>query len=1126
MYYAFIPANAKYVMINYYTNFGFFIYVDDIEIGEIPNYDASITNIPLPLANSHNLTNNEMVTATVTNYGALPITNFSLDLIVDGTLVINSAPFTSATPIGTFESADFQIGPVNLSVFGQHTIEVKINLSGDAELSNDNFIKTIDNQNCIITTFPWSYGFDSSTLDQCWTLYNADGDATNWALVDFPHSGTGALFHDYEDWGNQDGWIITPKMALSSTNNYKLSFWSYNIYSSDYGKNSVLVSTTGNTANLNDWTEIWTVSSVPERTWELVEVQIPATYAGQSIYIAFRYEGANSHIWLIDEVGVSVVHNNDASITDIPYPSVNSQNLTNSEMLTITVKNNGILPITNFSLNMSLDGGSWTTMSYAPVTPIASLTSADFQFGPVDLSAFGTHTIDVSVNLPGDAEPSNDDFSKTIINLDCLVATYPWTYGFETSQIDPCWFLYNADGYEPNWALVNFSHTGSTALYHDFGMVNQDGWIVSPRIALPATGVYKFSFWSYNVYSSDYGKNSVLISTTGNTANLSDWMEIWTVPSVMEETWELNEAQIPSTYLGQNIYIAFRYEGFFAHIWVIDDVGISEIPAHDAALFEIKNPVSGPNYTAAEPLVVSIRNNGHEILDNFTIKFSVNGSQAASEDVTGFNLQALGTSDYTFTTQQVDMSAVGTYNIAVDIDLSGDANITDNHIEKVVQNYNCLVDLPWVEDFENTDPEYEQCWSLIDNDGDGYNWWLVPGFPEYAHSGDNFMVSESYDGSYPLYPDNYMVLPPFEAHTDGTDITFWVAALEPAFPYENYKVMVSTTRPIVGNFVSLFEETLVDDQWHEVVVHLDGAIYGGQQVFVAIVHTNCTDQYMIRVDDISIAAASKPVLNDFIIEKGAAVTPYRTVKFDAIYSDAIPTEYMISEDPNFNNAVWTSMTNVHLYTFDSDENGLKTVYLKLRNNYGESNVLSDDIYYKRGAIKVTDYAINGGDDITTQRAVILNNTVIDGTPAYYSASENIDMIGAEWLPYNSEPAFTLSEGNEVKTVYFAVTDTSKENISNIVSDNIILDQSETVEHHGLNVKLDPNPVENEINVLIENELLSKVQVNIYTTMGQMCHIGEYESKYFTINLNSCPSGILLVKLSSGDKYVVKRIIKL
>jgi hypothetical protein len=283
---------------------------------------------------------------------------------------------------------------------------------------------------------------------------------------------------------------------------------------------------------------------------------------------------------------------------------------------------------------------------------------------------------------------------------------------------------------------------------------------------------------------------------------------------------------------------------------------------------------------------------------------------------------------------------------------------------------------------------------------------------------------------------------------------------------------------------------------------------------------------MLRIDDISISESELPSLNSFVIENGAIVTPYNTVKLNITYSGTQPTKYIVSEDPDFDGAVWNPMMPVPLYTFNNDENGLKTVYIKLLNGVGESAVMSDDIYYKHGPMKITDYAINNGDAITTQRAVVLNHMITDGTPSYYSASEDPSMIGFEWLPYNSKPAFILSEGNGAKTVYFTVSDENKKTVSNIVSDEIILDQSETVEHYGLDVKLYPNPVDNEINVLIENELLSKVQVNIYNTIGQKCHSVEYEGNRFTLNLTNCPSGVLLVKISSGDKYVVKRIIKL
>lgn len=69
---------------------------------------------------------------------------------------------------------------------------------------------------------------------------------------------------------------------------------------------------------------------------------------------------------------------------------------------------------------------------------------------------------------------------------------------------------------------------------------------------------------------------------------------------------------------------------------------------------------------------------------------------------------------------------------------------------------------------------------------------------------------------------------------------------------------------------------------------------------------------------------------------------------------------------------------------------------------------------------VSGYVINNGNAFTSSNTVILNNTVTEGTPTQYMASESASFAGAEWQPYSSAPAFALSSSYGLKTVYFMV----------------------------------------------------------------------------------------------------------
>jgi hypothetical protein len=91
-----------------------------------------------------------------------------------------------------------------------------------------------------------------------------------------------------------------------------------------------------------------------------------------------------------------------------------------------------------------------------------------------------------------------------------------------------------------------------------------------------------------------------------------------------------------------------------------------------------------------------------------------------------------------------------------------------------------------------------------------------------------------------------------------------------------------------------------------------------------------------------------PVLKTFAINNiisGVDKTTSNTVK---LYNttDVKPTHYMASESPTFAKAKWLSYSTSPSFTL-SRTYGIKKVYLKVKNNAGVSNVLSDTIEYAK-----------------------------------------------------------------------------------------------------------------------------------------------------------------------------------
>ena len=180
----------------------------------------------------------------------------------------------------------------------------------------------------------------------------------------------------------------------------------------------------------------------------------------------------------------------------------------------------------------------------------------------------------------------------------------------------------------------------------------------------------------------------------------------------------------------------------------------------------------------------------------------------------------------------------------------------------------------------NFDDSQMHNWTNIDADGDGYVWVLGSEAAGVYHndgvdvtgqgynSSHDFIVSGSWSNyaGVALTPDNYLVSPQI---TLGGSISFWACAQDANFAAEHFGVAVSTTgNTDAADFTTIAEWTFgsrsatvfrsskaprggnrAQTEWVQYTVDLSA--YSGQG-YVAIRHFNCTDQFMLNVDDIYI----------------------------------------------------------------------------------------------------------------------------------------------------------------------------------------------------------------------------------------------------------------------------------
>ena len=259
-------------------------------------------------------------------------------------------------------------------------------------------------------------------------------------------------------------------------------------------------------------------------------------------------------------------------------------------------------------------------------------------------------------------------------------------------------------------------------------------------------------------------------------------------------------------------------------------------------------------------------------LPQFTIIVSANPSNGGTVTGSGTYQQgqqctvtATANNGYTFVNWTENGGVVST-NASYAFTVTGDRSL--------VANFN--VSTPGDTFSENFEAGMPAGWTTIDADGDGYNWGLGSvAFQGQAngHGGSSDLVcSSSYDNNFgALYPDNYLVSPQVSLAA-GSTFSFWACAQDGSYAAEHFGVAVSTTGTSPSNFTIVQEWTMTakgsgmptnhtrsgnraQGNWYQYTVDL--SVYAGQQVYIAIRHFNCSDQFYLDVDDIELSNAKK-----------------------------------------------------------------------------------------------------------------------------------------------------------------------------------------------------------------------------------------------------------------------------
>jgi len=144
-----------------------------------------------------------------------------------------------------------------------------------------------------------------------------------------------------------------------------------------------------------------------------------------------------------------------------------------------------------------------------------------------------------------------------------------YSQGFEGAFPPAGWSTaYTGDGFiqvDGSDPIIEEVHSGNYAAAHLYVAADQDDWLISPRVSIPADNSSTLTFWQNNVYTSYYELHEVAVST-----DMVNWTTIYTDVPTVDNVWEKIYVSL-SSYLDQDIYFGFHYTGYDCDNWYVDD---------------------------------------------------------------------------------------------------------------------------------------------------------------------------------------------------------------------------------------------------------------------------------------------------------------------------------------------------------------------------------------------------------------------------------------------------------------------------------------------------------------------------------------------------------------------------
>lgn len=430
------------------------------------------------------------------------------------------------------------------------------------------------------------------------------------------------------------------------------------------------------------------------------------------------------------------ISDNDLKLNAIISPQsgrrLTSTQLSAASTITVQVKNLDDAPVSNFSVQYSINGGSWLTENVT--TTIAAGATYNHSFvTPVDLSAAGNYQlIAVVKNSVADPVTGNDTLAYlvkhldnqpinlTTIFLDNIETASSQTYSIDTLGLNGLsrydfengttfgrlrTFINSGMAYSGSKALIldadRFFNAGNTNyLYGTFNLSSYNA----------ATNDIRLDFQYNNHGQQTHPNNKVWIRGS----DAAPWIEAYDLddnqadPGIYKKTMSIEIADLLAAN-GQAFSTSFQVRwGQWGRLpatdkehaagYSFDDIRLYEV-FNDVQMISIDTPIlASCGLTNAVPVKVSVRNSANTVISNIPVKYRINNGSWITETIGSIPANTMVS--YTFSAT-ANLSALGTYTIQAVVELNNDSFKDNDTTTVVITNTPVITSFPYLQNFES-----------------------------------------------------------------------------------------------------------------------------------------------------------------------------------------------------------------------------------------------------------------------------------------------------------------------------------------------------------------------------------------------------------------------------------------